>query len=273
MRPDIVFIHGMRGNGSVWDCYRRYFEANGYSCRAPVLRFHDADPLSKPRTELGQIGLSQYVEDLSKELRSGGTKPIIIGHSMGGLLAQMLAERQLASAAVLLGPAPIADSMFINMSVLRCFRNIIKQWGFWRKPVRLTYEDSLHALFAKMDSERQRTLFSECVHESGKAIFEIGFSFLDRRKAARVTVENIRCPILIFVGKEDRITPAALVRKLARRYGEMATYMELENHSHWLIKEPGWEGIAAYIGYWLKEKGIAGAKNMRGLANEQSAAD
>src|SRR4030042_1763179 len=98
MKPDIVFMHGMWGNARVWDCYRRYFEAHGYSCRVPFLKFHDADPLSKPRPELGQISLRQYVEDLSDELRREGTKPIIIGHSPGGLLAQMLAERQLASA-------------------------------------------------------------------------------------------------------------------------------------------------------------------------------
>jgi len=217
-----------------------------------VLRFHDADPLLQPAPELGKTSVLDYVEDLSKELREGSSKPILIGHSMGGLLAQMLAERQLARAVVLLSPAPIAGSMFINASVLKCFKNIIKHWGFWDKPARLSYEDAAHALFPKMDSERRQALYSDCVYESGKAIFEIGLSFLDRRKAARVNVEKITCPTLVVVGKEDRITPAGLVRKVARRYGNMATYKELENHSHWLLEEPGWEAIAAYIADWLQ---------------------
>lgn len=184
MRPGIVFIHGMWGNAGVWDCYCSFFEAKGYDCRVPVLRFHKADPAAKPRPELGQVSLLEYVEDLSRELRGQSTKPVVIGHSMGGLLAQMLAERQLASAVVLLSPAPIAGTLLMNPSALRCFKNILKFWGFWRTPMRLTYKDSLYALFPKMD------------------------------------------------------------------------YRELDNHSHWLIEEPGWEGIAAFIHGWLLEKGI-----------------
>lgn len=256
MKPGIAFIHGMWGNSSVWDSYCSYFEAKGYNCRVPVLRFHDADSASKPRPELGQVSLLEYVDDLSEELHQEASKSIIIGHSMGGLLAQMLAERQLASALVLLSPAPIAGTLHLNLSAVWCFKNIIRVRGFWRKPMRLTYEDSLHALFSKMDPNRRKELYSECVHESGKAIFEIGFPFLDKRKAARVKVAQVRCPVLIIVGKEDRITPAVVVRRLARKYGERATYRELDNHSHWLIEEPGWEGIAAYIDSWLKEKGL-----------------
>jgi non-heme chloroperoxidase len=253
MKPELFLIHGMWGRSEVWSCYKQYFEGKGYSCSTPTLRFHDVNPLSDPDPRLGRVSVSDYVEDLSRELGKMPAKPIIIGHSMGGLLAQMLAERQLASAIVLLSPAPAKGTMFINRSVLRCFKNIITKWGFWRKPALLSFADAQYALFGKIDAGNQKRLYSECVHESGRAIGEIGFAFLDGQNAAHVNAEVITCPVLILVGKEDRITPVSVVRKAAGRYGSNVTFRELDNHAHWLLEEPGWEEVVSLVDDWIEK--------------------
>ncbi len=174
-RDRIVMIHGMWGYSRVWDFYKRFFETKGYSCETPVLRFHDLDPQSESNPELGKTSLLDYAHDLEQTLAHASPKPIIIGHSMGCLLALMLAARQLAKAIVLLAPAPPAGLVVFNASVAKCFRSEIRTWGFWRKPVRQTFEDAAYALFHLMPAEKQKSLYARCVYESGRATFEILF--------------------------------------------------------------------------------------------------
>jgi pimeloyl-ACP methyl ester carboxylesterase len=101
----IFLIHGMWGGPWYWANYRSVLERQGYRCVAATLPCHDADPRAAPDPRLGTIGLLDYAAALEVELKQWRTKPILIGHSMGGLLAQILAARGLARAAVLLAPA------------------------------------------------------------------------------------------------------------------------------------------------------------------------
>ena len=98
------------------------------------------------------------------------------------------------------------------------------------------------------------------MHESGRAFFEIGFSFLDSRKAASIDEKKIDVPVLVVAGAEDRITPASVNRKIAHKYKEVATYMEFPHHAHWIFGEPGWETVAETIHFWLNQ-GKAGEGN------------
>ena len=93
MNRTIVFIHGTYGTGAVWEKYKRHFEDRGYTCLTPTLRYHDVDPKAAPRPQLGTTSLLDYAADLEADIRKLNAKPILIGHSMGGLLAQMLAAR------------------------------------------------------------------------------------------------------------------------------------------------------------------------------------
>jgi pimeloyl-ACP methyl ester carboxylesterase len=101
--------------------------------------------------------------------------------------------------------------------------------------------------------EERRAAYSRYVHESGRALFEIGFSFLDSRKAASIDEKKIDVPVLVLAGAEDRITPASVNRKIASKYRDFATYMELPHHAHWIFGEPGWETVAGTIHFWLNQ--------------------
>ena len=108
MADTIFMIHGMWGGPWYWEKYRGVFESQGYRCVATTLPYHDMDPFGSPDPRLGTIGLLGYAQALEQEVRRLGAKPILMGHSMGGLLAQMLGARGLARALVLLSPAPAA---------------------------------------------------------------------------------------------------------------------------------------------------------------------
>ena len=117
--------------------------------------------------------------------------------------------------------------------------------------MRQTFGEAVYAMMQLLTVEERRQLYDRVVHESGRAACEIGFWFLDRRGASRVDDAKVICPVLVIAGAQDRITPASVVRKVARKYGAVSTYREFANHAHWVVGEPGWEEVAEYVADWL----------------------
>lgn len=252
MSQTIVMIHGMWGKGAYWETYARYFEGKGYRCVIPTLRLHDVDPIAAPDPRLGTASLLDYAADLEEEIRRLGEKPILMGHSMGGLLAQMLGSRGLARALVLLTPASPAGILALRPSVIRSFASALLRWGFWRLPHRPTFNEAVYSMLHRLPAEAQKQIYASLVHESGRAAAEIGFWLFDARKAAAVDESRITCPVLVVAGGEDRITPAAVVRRVAAKYKSVSTYKEFADHAHWVVGEPGWQDVASYVADWLE---------------------
>ena len=92
------------------------------------------------------------------------------------------------------------------------------------------------------------------VHDSGRAIFEIGYWMFDSQGAARVDAAKVTCPVLVLTGAQDRITPVSVVRKIARKYRAVATCKVYDYHAHWILGEPGWEEVAKYALAWVESK-------------------
>jgi|YNPNPStandDraft_1061719.scaffolds.fasta_scaffold12097_4 non-heme chloroperoxidase len=254
MNETILMIHGMWGGAWNWDNYKKFFEARGYGCVAPTLRYHDMDPKGVPDSRLGTTSLLDYARDLEAEIARIPGKPVIMGHSMGGLLAQILGSRGLAKALVLLTPAAPAGIMMLKPSVIRSFASVMLKWGFWRKPHRLPFEAAVYAMYHLVPRTEQRPLYDRLVYESGRAAAEIGFWLLDPTGAARVDEAKVTCPVLVVGGGQDRITPPGVTRKIAAKYRAVSTYLELPDHAHWVLGEPGWEKVAESVAKWLEEK-------------------
>lgn len=245
-------IHGMWGGAWYMENYKNFFREKGYSCITPTLRYHDTDPEATPNPLLGTTSLLDYARDLEAEIRQMEEPPIIMGHSMGGLLAQMLGSRGLARALVLLTPAAPAGILALKPSVIKSFRSVLLKRGFWKKPMRQTFAEATYSMLNLLPPEEQQTTYARFVYESGRAAAEIGFWLFDPHKAARVDESKVRCPVLVISGAQDRITPASVIRQVARKYKAVSTYKEFANHAHWVVSEPGWEEITEYIGEWLQ---------------------
>jgi non-heme chloroperoxidase len=251
MNKTIIMIHGMWGSGSYWENYKKYFEANGYKCVVPTLRYHDVNPQSVPPEGLGTTSILDYVSDLEKLIKETGERPILMGHSMGGLIAQILGSRDLAEALVLLTPASPRGIIALKPSVIKSTWSLMSQWAFWKKPVRQTFKEAAYAMLHLLPPEEQKQTYERFVYESGRAAFEIGFWLFDSRKATQVNEKKVTCPVLVIAGAEDRMTPATVVRKVHEKYKDVSTYKELSGHAHWVAGEPGWENVAELIHEWL----------------------
>ncbi len=254
MTNTMVMIHGMFCSSWHWNNYESFFKAEGYQCIVPTLRYHDMDPEGRPHPKLGTTSLFDYAEDLEDLILHLGEKPILMGHSMGGLLSQILGSRGLAKALVLLTPAPPSGINALRYSVIKSFWSVLTKWGFWRNPHRLSFEASVYAMLHLLPIEEQRAVYKKFVYESGRAAAEIGFWFLDSKRASKIDESKVSCPVLVISGAKDRITPAAVTRKVASKYKTVSTYKELESHAHWVLSEPGWEKVAEFISGWLRSE-------------------
>lgn len=252
--PETIFMtHGMWGGGWYWGKFKAFFEARGYRCVVPTLRYHDVDPAAAPDPRLGTTSLLDYARDLEEEIASLGANPILMGHSMGALLSAMLASRGIGKALVQLNPGPPRGVFALRPSVLRAFRSALTTWGFWRRPFRQTFAEATYSMLHLLTAEEQREAYARFVYESGRAASEVGFWPFDRGRASEVREERIGCPVLVIAGADDRITPVAVTRKIAARYGSRAAYREFSDHAHWTVGEPGWESVATYIAEWLSK--------------------
>ncbi len=254
-RDTIVMIHGMWCGPWVWQNYKGYFERLGYRCLTPPLRYHhDVSPSEKPSPRLGKASILDYARDLERLILSLPEPPILVGHSMGGLLAQILASRKLAKAAVLLTPASPFGICALRWSVLKSFRGMILD-SLRGRPIRPDCEDrARYAMLDRVPEHERHRILRQLVWESGQAAAEIGFWPLNlRRRASRVVARDVQCPMLVVAGAEDNITPASVVRRVADRYRHVATYKEFPDHAHWVLGEPGWKHVAQYVAEWLHQ--------------------
>jgi non-heme chloroperoxidase len=254
MSQTIIMIHGMWGGGWYWENYKNYFEAKGYKCIVPTLRYHDINPKSAPPKELGTTSILDYASDLEKLIKEIGGQPIIIGHSMGGLIAQILASRGLASAAVLLCPASPRGILALTPSVIKSFWSVLFRWAFWKTPMRQTFKEAVYSMLHLLPLKQQKEVYERFVYESGRAAFEIGFWLIDSKGATQVNEKKVTSPMLVISGTDDRITPAAVVKEVHKKYKSISTYKEFSNHAHWIMSEPKWEEIAEFIHAWLNRE-------------------
>ena len=248
----LLMIHGMWGRPYVWENFNPYFARLGYTVEAPALRHHGLGTGAAP-DELGRLSLLDYAGDLEAVIRKAGRKPVLIGHSMGGLIAEILASRGLARALILLAPAVPPGIGAFRPATIRIFRKLVARRRFWERPQRLGPKEAVYGLFHRLAPEERDRQVAAMASDSGRVLFEIALPMFDRRRAAEVEIERIDCPVLIITGAGDRIIPVTGPRRLAARYGVRARYVERPDHAHWLMGEPGWQEIAGICAAWLAD--------------------
>lgn len=250
-KPLLYFIHGMWAQPRIWDTLRAHFEQQGYKTKAPALPGHDVTPDDPVPDDLDDLGLRDYVAALEADLREIEGPVVLIGHSMGGLIAQMLASRIASAGLVLLATAPSAGILPLAWEPIRTAWPILSQWGFWDEDLPLPREAAFYGVFNNMPAAEAELEYANAIHESGKAFAEVAFGFFSGR--SRVEYEHIRCPSLIVVGTEDRITPASFARATARRLPGPVQYREIDGAGHWLFHQPVRGKVAGFIERFLND--------------------
>lgn len=245
-----MMVHGMCCTGEVWSRFRTFFEARGARVYTPTLRPDARVSIQgKPNRALRALGFADYVAQLEDEARrigaETGKKPVVIGHSMGGLLAQVLAERGWVEAAVFISPsapAGVRDTVTRAFWSTIAFTNAIGIAPWAIKSSRRLVDNTV---FNVVPEEERLAAYNAFVYESGRAFNDLGNWPVDERR--------IRVPVLTVAATKDRLVPAKLVRLTGKKYAAIGgDFREYEAHGHWLYAEPGWEKPADEIYGWLE---------------------
>jgi pimeloyl-ACP methyl ester carboxylesterase len=247
----VIFIHGMWCSGANWKRITELMAPRGYDCHAVTLPGHEPGR-DQPLT-VGALSLRSYLAYLEDYVarQNFAQPPIIIGHSMGGLLAQQLAARTRPLALVLITPAPPAGIVALSWSNLVAFWRALLRWGFWYKPHKPSFERAQISVFNGVPDELQRSSYESMLHESGRALFEIGFWPLDFSRASAVDSSAVRCPVYVISAENDKLTPAKIVRKVAARYALVSQRYYL-NRGHWVIDDEETDEMVNGICSWLR---------------------
>lgn len=247
----LVMIHGAFCGAWVFDKFRAPFEKAGFRVHAPTLRHHEND---SPPPTFGRTSLTDYAHDLESLIAGLDELPVIVGHSMGGLLAQMLAARGKARALVLLAPSAPWGVWPTTLFEVASSQTLFLASGDYRGSI---IQPSFHVAAAhsldKLDAAERSAVYARFVPESGQATFEIMHWSLDPRRAAHVRARDVTCPVLCLAGSDDKINPPSTVARIAARYHGRARFEEIAGHSHWLLGEKGREKIAARAVSWLDD--------------------
>lgn len=247
--PPVVMVHGAFCGGWVFDRFQRPFRAAGHEVICPDLRGHQPD--SQPEALVG-VSMGDYARDVA-ELCAGLTEPpVLIGHSMGGLVAQMAARRTPLRALVLLAPsAPwgIAGSTFEEGITALGVQLIGSFFSGAVSP-----DPSLMRLYTldRVPAAERDAVLARMGRESGRAVSEALNWWLDPFMTTHVGASPFKTPALALVGERDVVHPPGTVRQTADRIG--AEFRLLPQMSHWLPGEPGCEEVAAQVLTWLADQ-------------------
>ena len=237
----VLFIHGMFAGAWFWEDYLKLFAAHGYRGYALDLRGRNG---SRPVPDMGKVRLKDYVSDV-REVSEALNNPVLIGHSMGGLLALKLAELLNPPAVVALSPAPPRGILpGLNWHLLRVALGQVPR-VLSRRPLSPLRDGSVRSDLDRLTPAQRDRLNERLVPESGRVAWDIAGMGLP------VAAARMNCPLLLVGAAEDRVIAAEMVRRIAGKY--KSDYREYPGFGHNLVIEPGWERIAGDILEWLEK--------------------
>jgi non-heme chloroperoxidase len=249
MGKQIVMVHGANCGGWCFDAFRKVFEGLGWTCHAPDLIGHGADKRTG-KGALASVGIADYRAQLAAFLKALPKRPVLLGHSMGAIIAQQLAAEGLAEALVLASPAPRSGILPQTSAEKQLCQDLMTLGDFWTRAIDPNFDLACIYTLNALPKEEQRRVFEKFGPESGRALFETFMWVFDQTGATNVNTGAVTCPVLCLSGANDRIVSLLTARETAYAYRQ-AEFWELQGHGHMLLLEPGAEEIARRIAEWI----------------------
>lgn len=253
-RPPVVLIHGMWSTAEALSEVRQAFEEKGYVVETFSLPLHkkksEYDEADKAR--LARASLQDYVDFIVTRVRALGVAPILVGHSMGGLLAQLVAARVRVEKLVLLSSAAPGGINGWSWSVMRTFGRNLFLFPLWRRVTEVRAGNIRYGIANSQSAAVQQQILDMATYESGRATFQIGVCGFLPNGFSRVDARAVQCPVLVIGGTEDRITPIKIQRAIAKKYGERTHLVELPGACHWTVGGSYFPQVRAAIFNWLE---------------------
>jgi 8-oxo-dGTP pyrophosphatase MutT (NUDIX family)/pimeloyl-ACP methyl ester carboxylesterase len=259
MRGTLLMIHGVGCTGQALDRLAEDFRHRGWRVATPTLKA-DLRVARAPSPALAELTLSDYVNEAEGWARAieaeTGHAPVLIGHSMGGLIVQKLLERGVGKAGVLITPAaPAGVGSGSTLSMIFTFANILftphpalKSHKIWRTGFEW-------GALNRVPKNRHAGIYAEAVYDSGRVFEALKSPETDPGRTGFIDETVINAAILTIAGGQDRTTPLKSVRAVAEKYAKIGgEYREYPASAHWIIDEPGTDQMVSDIDTWLGMK-------------------
>ncbi|PKA17522.1 alpha/beta fold hydrolase [Leptospira haakeii] len=250
-KGNVLLIHGMWCRGLHLSQVQEILEKEGYTCKSIDLPLHESNADLR---KLSKLGISDYIDYLENTVnRLGWKEPILLGHSLGGLLAQLLATRIKTKALILITPVQPGQISGLSWTGLKTVWEILRTPFFWRRTNLLSKNKFAYGIYNTLSESKQNDLYPSYVSESGKIAFQTFLPFLTLSRPTWMDFKKVQCPVFVATTGKDRVTPPKIGRKIASKYSnsKLKLYPKL---SHWAITEDGIEKILLDATSWVQEE-------------------
>lgn len=247
----IVFTHGLFVNPKSWNNWKDYFESKGYACYTPANPYHEGNPEDLRKNinpNLSKVGFEEVVINVVKFIDTLPEKPIVIGHSLGGLTIMKLVELNKAIAGIsidgaapknIIPPFQTVKTMFpvINFLKGNSVFQTNKKWFHNAFGNTLTRAES-DKVFDEIAVPESRNIPRQTLYKS----------------FAKVDFKKPHNPLLFIGGEKDHIIPPSLTKKIATAYKDknsISDHKIFAGRSHYICGQDGWEKVADYVANWI----------------------
>ncbi|TCM45716.1 alpha/beta hydrolase [Kribbella sp. VKM Ac-2568] len=252
----IVLIHGLWLTSLSWQHWITRYTERGETVIAPEWPRMNADleTLRRDPSVMNGLGLTEIVDSYDRKIRDLDTPPILMGHSFGGAIVQLLLDRGLGAAGVAIDPAPIKGVLRLPLSALKASAPALTNPLNRNKTVGLTKEQWHFAFTNTLSKADSDALYDEYhVPSTARPLFQAATANFNPNAATKVNFKNdTRAPLLIIAGGADHTVPPAMTKENYQRYKSNAVtdYYEFPGRPHFTGGVPGWEEVADYALDW-----------------------
>ena len=251
----VVFITGAFIHHSCWDDWKSHFESKGYHTIVPPWPYKDASAEalrnSHPNRDIAANRLTAITDHYDHIIRALPEKPILIGHSIGGLITQLLLQRGLGESGVAIHSVPPRGIMTFKFSFLKAGWGPLGFFTSVRQSFLMSFEQWRYAFTNGMDCDVQKEAYYNYAIPESKQIVRDTIT-----KAASINFENPHAPLLLTAGSEDHTIPASLNYTNYKKYrnsNSITDYIVFKGRNHFVLGQPTWKEDADYILDWLNK--------------------
>ena len=253
-KPTVLLVHGMWSDQNTMVEVQNAFVEQGYSVEALCLPFHCAksEHTDESKKKLARTRLQDYVDYIIEQVKTLDEPPILVGHSMGGLLVQLVAAQVPCNRLILLSSAAPAGINGLCLSAIRTLGSNMFLFPLWTSITEVKEANVAYGIANSQSPLVHKEIYKHSTYESGMATFQITMGLmLGKRSSAYVNTNSIHCPILVIGGTEDRITPIKVQRNIAKLYPAQCKLVEIQGCCHWSVGGKYFPQIRKEIFNWL----------------------